>query len=87
MYALIYDENDPKRTLKQVLSVHKTRTTAQKALDKRMRRLGRRVWECCARIVWTEKKVRTEDWISPKDYATWRPGEEIPLGDQFSDSD
>ena len=87
MYALIYDENDPKKPLKPVLSVHKTRNNAQTALDKRMRRLGRRVWECCARIVWTEKKVRTNDLISSRDYSTWRPGEDIPLGDQYSDSD
>jgi hypothetical protein len=87
MYVLIYDEDDPKRPLKTVLSVHRSRTNAQKALDKRMRRLGKRVWECYARVVWTEKRVRTNDLISPRDFSTWRPGEDVPLGDQYSDSD
>jgi hypothetical protein len=87
MYALIYDEGEPKNPLKPVLSVHRTRANAQKALDRRMRRLGRRVWECDARIVWTAKKVRTDDMISPLDFSTWRPGEAIPFGDLYSDSD
>jgi hypothetical protein len=87
MYALIYDENDPNKPLKQVLSVHKSRATAEKALAQRMRKLGRRVWECYARIVWTDKRVRTNDWISSKDFDTWRPGEDIPVGERYSDSD
>jgi hypothetical protein len=87
MYALIYDENDPKKPLKQVLSVHRSRTNAEKALEKRMRQLDKRIWECYARIVWTEKRIRIDDWISPKDFSTWRPGEDIPYGELFSDSD
>jgi hypothetical protein len=87
MYALIYDEHDPKKPLKKVLSVHKSRFNAEKALEKRMRRLGKRVWECYARIVWTEKRVRTNDWISSKDFDTWREGDDIPLGERYSDSD
>lgn len=87
MYALIYDENDPKKPLKQVLSVHRNRANAEKALDKRMRRLGKRVWECYARIVWTEKRIRANDWINPKDFSIWRPGEDIPYGELFGDSD
>ena len=87
MYALIYDENDPNKPLKQVLSVHKSRVNAEKALDKRMRRLGKKVWECYARIVWTEKRVRTDDWISPRDFETWREGEDIPVGERYSDAD
>lgn len=87
MYALIYDENDPNKPLKQVLSVHKSRATAERALEKRMRKLGRRVWECHARIVWTDKRVRTDDWIGSKDFDTWRPGEVIPVGERYSDSD
>lgn len=87
MYALIYDEYDLNKPLKQVLSVHKTRATAERALEKRMRRLGRRVWECYARIVWTEKRVRPNDLIGSKDFDTWRPGEVIPVGERYSDSD
>lgn len=87
MYALIYDEHDPKQPLKQVLSVHRSRANAEKALEKRMRQLGKRVWECYARIVWTEKRIRIDDWISPKDFSTWRPDEAVPYGELFSDAD
>jgi len=87
MYALIYDENDPNKPLKQVLSVHRSRATAEKALEKRMRQLGKRVWECDARIVWTKNSVRINDLINPRDYTTWRPGEDIPAGELYSDSD
>jgi hypothetical protein len=87
MYALIYDENDPARPLKEVLSVHKSRSTAEKALDKRMRQLGKRVWECNARIVWIDKPVRVKDMVAPKDFSTWRPGEHLPVGERYMDSD
>jgi hypothetical protein len=87
MYALIYDENDPKRPMKEVLSVHKSRETAEKALKQRMKRLGKRGWECHARIVWTEQRVRSKDLISAKDFSTWRPGEKIPVGERYTDSD
>jgi len=52
MYALIYEEHEPSEITKEVLSVHKTRAEAEKALEKRQHRLKRRVWECYARIVW-----------------------------------
>ena len=87
MYALIYDENDPKRPLKEVLSVHKSRLAAEKALNKRMRQLGKRVWECNARIVWIDKHVRAKDLVAPKDFSTWRPGEPVPVGERYMDSD
>ena len=87
MYVLIYDEREPKKPLKQVLSVHRSRVNAEKALEKRMQRLGRRVWECHTRIVWTPKRVRTNDLISPKDFCVWRPGETIPYGERYSDAD
>jgi len=32
MYALIYDESDPAKREKKVVSVHKTRETAEKSL-------------------------------------------------------
>jgi hypothetical protein len=44
MYALIYDEFDSAKREKKVISVHKTRETAEKALEKRQRKLGKRVW-------------------------------------------
>jgi Ni/Co efflux regulator RcnB len=87
MYALIYDERDPSRPLKEVLSVHKRRDTAEKALQRRMKQLGKRVWECHARIVWTDKRVRPKDLVAPKDFSTWRPGERLPVGERYTDSD
>lgn len=87
MYALIYDENDPARPMKEVLSVHRSRETAEKALAKRMRQLGKRVWECNTRIVWMDRRVRPKDLVSPKDFYTWRPGEKIPVGERYMDSD
>ena len=35
MYALIYDEFEPAKREKRVVSVHKTRLTAEKALTKK----------------------------------------------------
>jgi hypothetical protein len=52
-----------------------------------MKRLDKRVWECDTRIVWIAQRVRPMDLVSPKDVATWRPGEAIPFGEQFSDAD
>jgi len=40
MYALIYDENDPLIREKKGISVHKTRGNAERALEKRQRKLG-----------------------------------------------
>lgn len=87
MYALILDDRDPNKPLKQVLSVHRTRPGAQKALEKRRRTLERRIWECDARIVWTDKKIRVGSLVNPRDFVTWRPGEKIPEGELHADSD
>ena len=87
MYALIYDEQDPSQPLREVLSVHKSRETAERALKQRMNRLGKRVWECNARVVWIDKRVRPKDLVAPKDFATWRPGEKTPVGERYTDSD
>lgn len=87
MYALIYDQHQPDHPQKKVFSVHKSRATAEKALEKRMKTLDRRVWECQTRIVWVNRRVGAGDLIGPGDYATWRPGEAIPHGDLHSDSD
>jgi hypothetical protein len=87
MYALIYDEYDLNKPQKAVISVHKTRETAEKALVKRQKKLGRRVWECNTRIVWVNRKVRTGDHVSVPEYSTWRPGEKIPEGEMYPSAD
>ena len=87
MYALIYDEFDVKKREKKIISVHKTRKTAEKALTKRKRKLGKKVWECHTRIVWTDGRVRSGDDITPDLFDTWAPGEVIPEGDRVSDGD
>jgi hypothetical protein len=87
MYTLIYDEHDLSKPLKKVISVHKSRKTAEKALRKRMKKLGRRIWNCHTRIVWTESKVKPGEFMMPDQFSTWRPGEAIPEGELFSDTD
>jgi hypothetical protein len=87
MYALIYDKHDLSQQSKRVISVHRSRETAEKALFKRMKNLGKRVWECNTRIVWVDGKVRTNDFLKPSMFSTWRPGERIPWGELYSDSD
>ena len=87
MYALIYDEFEPSMREKKVVSVHKTRETAEKALKKRQKKLGRRVWECNTRIVWVYDQVHSDDIITPDSFDTWAPGEEIPMGDRVPDGD
>ena len=87
MYALIYDEFEPSMREKKVVSVHKTRETAEKALKKRQKKFDRRVWECNTRIVWVYDQVHSGDTITPDSFDTWAPGEEIPMGDQVPDGD
>jgi hypothetical protein len=87
MYALIFDEHDLLKPKKKVVSVHRSRETAEKALEKRMRMLGRSVEECNTRIVWVNCKVKGGDYLNVKDFETWGPGEKIPMGDLFSDTD
>ena len=87
MYALIYDRFEPAELEKEVISLHKTRKTAEKALKKRQDKLGRRVWECNTRIVWVYKRVRAGDKLKTKSFDTWAPGEKIPMGDQVPDGD
>ncbi|MFO7685342.1 MAG: hypothetical protein R6V60_04565 [Desulfobacterales bacterium] len=87
MYALIYDEHDFLKPRKEIISVHRSRKTAEKALEKRMRNLGRTVEECNTRIVWVEGKAVKGHSISEADFKTWRPGERIPQGDLYSDTD
>jgi hypothetical protein len=87
MYALIYDEHDPTRPLKKVISVHRSRETAERALADRMKRLDRPVWECNTRIVWVKGQVKANDILPPSAYRNWRPGEKIPWGETHSDTD
>ena len=87
MYVLIYDENVNNGQEKKVLSVHRSRKTAERALDNRMKKLKKRVTDCNARIVWVEDKVRSGDYVRPTQFSTWRPGEEIPWGEMHSDED
>ena len=63
MFALIYDEYDLSKPRKKVISVHRRRDTAEKALDQRMKKLGKRVWECNTRIVWANVDVAAGDFI------------------------
>jgi hypothetical protein len=87
MYALIYDEFDPAKLEKRIISVHKTRETAEKALNKRQRKLAKKVWECHTRIVWIYDRVHQGDSITPNSFDTWAPGEKIPEGDRVPDGD
>ena len=87
MYALIYDDFDPDKREKWVISLHKTRQTAEKALQKRQRKLDRKVWECHTRIVWVHDPVHAGDTITPTHFDTWAPGEKIPAADQIPDGD
>lgn len=87
MFALIYDTHELDKPQKRVISVHKSREMAEKALDERMKRLGKKVEECDTRIVWVKRKVQREDVVIDQDFSTWKPGEKIPYGETHSDSD
>jgi ferredoxin-NADP reductase len=87
MYALIYDEHNLLQPRKKIISVHRSRQTAETALQKRMRKLGRSVEECNTRIVWVEGKAKKGGYLTTADFKTWRPGEEIPEGELYSDTD
>ncbi len=87
MYALIYDEHNLSKPKKVVLSVHRSRETAENALEDRKRKLGKKVWECNTRIVWVAKRVKAGDYVNTGEFSTWRPGEKIPHGELYSDTD
>ena len=87
MYALIFDRYDLSKPRKKVISVHRSRANAEKALSKRQKQLGKRVWECDTRIVWVKSKVSAGDFVETADFDTWRPGERIPVGERYPDSD
>jgi len=87
MYALIYDEHDLSKKKKNVLSLHETRNSAENALEKRKIELGRSVQECYTRIVWIENNIKAGEYVEPDQYMTWRPGEDVPYGEMYSDTD
>ncbi|MEN8211014.1 MAG: hypothetical protein ABFR31_04805 [Thermodesulfobacteriota bacterium] len=87
MYALIYDDREMNKTEKKVISVHGTREESDKALVLRQNKLGRRVYECNTRIVWTDKVVNSDDILETSDFVTWHPDENIPEGELHSDTD
>jgi len=87
MYALIYDEHMLDKPQKKVISVHESRGDSDIALEVRKKELGKKVYECNTRIVWIEKEVKSGDTVGPGDYDTWRPGEDIPEGEVYADSD
>jgi hypothetical protein len=87
MYALIYDEHKADMPQCKVISIHNSREEAEIALEERIKRLGKTLWECNTRTVWTEAEVKPGDFIGPADYSTWRLGEETPYGELHSDSD
>jgi hypothetical protein len=70
-----------------VISIHETREMAETALEKRKAELGRKVWECHTRIVWGENEIDSGDTVGPGEYATRRPGEDIPEGEVRASSD
>ena len=87
MFALIYDEHQLDHPQKKVISIHSSREDAEIALEKRKKELGRRVWECHTRIIWTEKEIDSNDVVGPGEYDSWAPGEKIPEGEIYSDVD
>jgi len=68
MYALIYDEHRLDRPEKRVISIHRRRDTAEDALEKRQKKLGRTVAECNTRVGWVKKKIQSGDSVGHGDY-------------------
>ena len=46
MFALIYDTHEMDKPFKKVFSLPRSRETDERALEKRMTRLGKKVWDC-----------------------------------------
>ena len=87
MYALIYDKHDLSKPFKEIISVHRTRDAAENALEKRKHKLGKTVEECNTRIVWLKNKASAGQYVSATDFENWRPGEKVPVGELYSDTD
>ena len=87
MFALIYDTHELDKPKKRVLSVHKNRENAEKALAQRLHQLKKTVTECNTRIVWMNRNVKCDDFVIEEDFSTWKPGEKVPYGETHSDTD
>ncbi len=87
MYALIYDEFDPTKREKKVISLHTDRPTAERALKQRREELGKIILECHTRIVWLHNKVNPGETVTPNLFDTWSPYEEIPESEKVPDVD
>jgi hypothetical protein len=87
MFALINDTYDLESSRKKVISVHKSRATAEKALERRKKQLGKTTLECETRIVWIDQKIASGDMVTDRDFSTWKPEEAIPWGETHSDTD
>jgi hypothetical protein len=88
MYAVIYDEHDLDRPYKKVVSVHRTRETAESALGRHRKAThGKRIQECNMRVVWTDGTIKAGGALTARQFETWRPGEFIPEGELHSDED
>jgi hypothetical protein len=87
MYALIYDDHSLDESHKKVISVDGTREESEKVLEQRQKELGKRVWECNTRIVWTDKAVAAGDMLKTDEFVTWKPDENIPEGELHSNED
>ena len=74
MYALIYDEHNLLQPRKKIISVHRSRQTAEKALQKRMRNIGRTIEECNTRIVWVEGKAKKGSYLTAADFKNLAAG-------------
>jgi len=55
---------------KTVVSVHASRGVSEKALTKRQTDLGKRVWECNTRIIWTDKAIATGEVIKIDEFVS-----------------
>ena len=88
MYALIYDEHDLSEAKKFVLSLHSTRENAENALEERKKELGKKVYRNATLVLFGSKKtMKAGGYVSSGQYANWRPGENIPHGEMYSDTD
>jgi len=87
MYALIYDEFDPSKREKKVISLHIDRPSAERALEHRRVELGKKILECHTRIVWLLSEASPGENVTPNLFDTWAPNEEIPESEKVPDGD